>query len=131
MFGEFLSINEFPALRLGHTLIYLIATGLAKMGFIPAALWQSSQSPGGDGLSTFELTRLHFFVTHLFEFGTEGDVHQVTSPRMYSMTIIGLDRIKTVDRQDRGKPAGPAQCLLRRQGSKFRSKGAWIGSGFS
>jgi hypothetical protein len=80
VFKEVLAVCKFPAIGLSHTLIYLPSTGLVKMGFIPAALWQSSQSPGGDGLSTFELTGLRSFANELFEFGAEGDVHQVTSP---------------------------------------------------
>ncbi len=87
VFEKFLAVNDLPALGLGYSAIDFLTDGLAKMGLAPVALHEGVESLGDDGLSVFKLPSLHFFVNQLFEFGTERDIHQVTSVETYSITI--------------------------------------------
>ena len=93
VFEEFLAVNELPALGLGYSAIDFLTDGLAKMGLAPVALHEGVESLGDDGLSVLKLPSLHFFANQLFEFGTERDIHQVTSLETYPMSIIAVERM--------------------------------------
>ena len=82
VFEEFLAVDELPALGLGYPAIDFLADSSAEMGLVPVALHEGVESLGDDGLSVFELPRLHSFVNQLFEFGTERNIHQAADPSL-------------------------------------------------